>query len=73
LKLQAARNGNGATLTFNAASNKTYSVLMRERLEDSPWQRLADFVAAPTNRVITHTPPPGQNERYFRLVTPLQP
>jgi hypothetical protein len=73
LKLQAARNGNGATLTFNAASNKTYSVLMRERLGDIPWQRLADFVAAPTNRVITHAPPPGQGERYFRLVTPMQP
>jgi hypothetical protein len=34
---------------------------------------MADFVAAPTNRVITHAPPPGQGERYFRLVTPLQP
>jgi hypothetical protein len=73
LKLQAARNGNGVTLTFNAVSNKTYTVLMRERLGESPWQRLADFVAAPTNRVITHAPPSGQGERYFRLVTPLQP
>jgi hypothetical protein len=73
LKLQAARIGNGATLSFNALSNKTYTVLWLEPLGGNPWQRLADFPAVPTNRVITLTPAPGEVERYYRLVTPLQP
>jgi hypothetical protein len=71
--LQAARNGNGATLSFNVASNKTCTVLMSGRLGTSPWERLVDFPAAPTNRVITLTPPSGAGERYYRVVTPLQP
>ncbi len=70
VKLQAARNGNGAILSFSAVSNKTYTVLSSEHLGGNPWQRLGDFAAAPTNRVITLVPPPGNVERFYRLVTP---
>ena len=73
LKIQAARAGTSVALSFNAVSNKTYTVLSSDRLGGGPWQRLADFTTGPTNRLITLTPPPGQNERYYRLVTPLPP
>jgi len=73
LKLEAARNGNGVTLSFNATSTKTYTVLSCERLGGNPWQRLADFAATPTNRVVTFSPPSGLSERYYRLATPQQP
>ena len=73
LKLEAARDGNGAVLSFNATSNKTYTVLFLEELGGVTWPVVTNISAAPTNRLIRVTPPTGQARRYYRLVTPQQP
>jgi hypothetical protein len=75
LKIQVARGADGALLSFQAISNRTYTLLSREHLrsEITPWQRLENILAAPTNRVIVLTPPLGRGERYYQLITPLRP
>lgn len=68
--------GGGATarLSFNAVSNRTYTVQWRQSLESGAWQKLADVAASSTNRVHSVTSAAsGSNSRYYRLVTPLQP
>jgi hypothetical protein len=73
LKLEAARDGNGAALSFNATSNKTYTVSFLEELGGVTWRTVTNISSAPTNRMIRVTPPAGQARRFYRLVTPQQP
>ena len=65
---------NAVVLQFNALSNQTYTIQSRDGSLQSPWTRVADFVAFPTNRLMsftnTATPFPA---RYYRLVTPWTP
>ncbi|HXI51898.1 MAG TPA: hypothetical protein VNH84_10345 [Candidatus Saccharimonadales bacterium] len=79
LKLSATRSSTGGQpltlLSFEAISNKTYSVQYRDRLTEGAWSNTLDWVAR-TNTVtvtITNPLPPGIGERFFRLVTPAQP
>jgi hypothetical protein len=73
LKINSLTRGGGATLQFDAASNKTYTVLFTDALGNASWQRLID-VAGQTNahlEVIAdadHT-----TNRIYRLATPKQP
>jgi hypothetical protein len=69
-------NGGSATgLRFLAVSNKTYTVQYRESLANGEWSRLADVVAAPTNRVVEISDPGVRTagRRFYRLVTPHVP
>jgi hypothetical protein len=60
-------------LSFLAISNRTYSVLYSDRLSPMASQKLTDVLAHATNRLQSVTDPtPGPN-RYYRLVTPIQP
>ena len=62
------------TVTFNAVSNRTYSVLFKDDANAATWSKLADAVARTTNRVerVIDTQPVGR-QRFYRLVTPALP
>ena len=64
-----------ARIDFNAISNRTYTVLASTAAEGSPWLRVADVVAMPTNRPVQllDPMPSGAPMRLYRLVTPQQP
>jgi len=59
-------------LEFDAASNKTYTVQWRGSLGAGSWARLADFIAAPTNRTVAITNT-AAGSAFYRLVTPRTP
>ncbi len=59
------------SLSFMAASNKTYTVEHRSVVHTGAWTRLVDVVAASTNRLIKVTGnDTAQNEKYYRVGTP---
>jgi hypothetical protein len=63
-------------IEFMAASNKTYSVEFRNDAPTGNWSLLAEFTAAPTNRlveVIDATTPGSVPTRFYRLATPRLP
>jgi hypothetical protein len=60
-----------ALLSFNAASNKTYTIQYRDALTEADWSKLAHIEGALTNRSIQVTDPsPGASSRFYRLITP---
>ena len=67
----------GATevvLTFQGATNKSYSVLERGGLEVPGWLVTTNIGPAPSERTIILTrPKTGSIKRYYQLVTPEQP
>ncbi len=65
--------GNDCRLEFFAVSNKTYSVLYLDVFPPATWQKLADTLAAPSNRVERLTDTNANSSfRFYRLVTPTQ-
>jgi hypothetical protein len=60
----------GATLEFVAISNRVYAAEFTEALGADAWQRLADFVARPTNRLITLSDPVAATNRFYRVRLP---
>ncbi len=69
----AAQNDN-VVLQFLAISNRTYSLLYKPTLDITTWSKLTDLSAHPTNRVVNVTNNiPGHTQRFYRLVTPMQP
>jgi hypothetical protein len=79
LRIQTIARSNtaeGTTLTFLAVSNKTYTVEALANAGDGSWFRVADVVAAGTNRMIQVIEPPDLTapvHRYYRLVSPRTP
>jgi hypothetical protein len=67
--ISMAANG-GATLTFGAVSNKTYTIQYTEGLGSAGWVKLKDVVAARTNRTETVFDPSFSTNRYYRIATP---
>lgn len=63
----------GFQLSFQAASNRTYTVLTRASLSVGSWTKLVDVPAATTNRMMTVTDPATDASRFYRLVTPALP
>ncbi len=64
----------GRVLSFNAVSNRTYSVLFRDELDAGAWQRLTNISVRTTNRLESLVDPvPAPAHRYYRLVTPAVP
>jgi hypothetical protein len=61
------------TLTINAVSNRTYTLLCSPTLIEPPWSKLADVLARPTNRIEILIDTNRAVQRYYRLATPIQP
>jgi Chitobiase/beta-hexosaminidase C-terminal domain/CotH kinase protein/Lamin Tail Domain/NedA-like, galactose-binding domain/Immunoglobulin domain/Bacterial TSP3 repeat/Immunoglobulin I-set domain len=72
LRIEKMALGSGRTIEFNAVSNKTYTVQFKEALSDPVWSRLADVVAAASNRLMRVTDESAAPGRYYRLATPRQ-
>lgn len=71
---EIATLNDSVVLQFLAISNRTYSLLYKPALDAATWSRLTDFAAQPTNRLMTVTNSiPGNGQRFYRLVTPMQP
>ncbi|MCW5555331.1 MAG: lamin tail domain-containing protein [Verrucomicrobiae bacterium] len=75
LRLEVFRAEAGTVaLQFLAVSNRTYSVLYAESLIVPMWFKLADAPMHDTNRVETVTNSTAlSSDRFYRLVTPMQP
>jgi hypothetical protein len=74
LKLKAVTQANGQmTVSFNAASNQTYTVEWRAQLNEGAWSRLADVVAQASDRLEHVTHPNADASRFYRVVTPRRP
>ncbi len=73
LRVDAQSVGLGATVSFGAISNRTYTVLFADGLEGAPWLKLGDFVARTNNRVEVLNDPAFTTGRYYRVATPRQP
>ncbi|MEY2409104.1 MAG: hypothetical protein QOF48_1774, partial [Verrucomicrobiota bacterium] len=64
--------GSGATLSFGAISNRTYTITSSDAL-GGPWFKLTDVFARSNNHVESiFDPTPGTN-RFYRVATPRQP
>ena len=70
LKVEEVTTGGGANVTFQAVSNRTYTVLYKDGLSEALWTPLVDVVARSTNWTATvNDPTPGTN-RFYRIATP---
>jgi hypothetical protein len=67
-------NTSGATLRFQAASGRTYSVLYSDNSPAGPWQKLADvpFGASSRQVVVNDSGLPSVIRRFYRLTAPAQ-
>jgi hypothetical protein len=63
----------GAQVQFNAASNKTYSVLYSHEATSGMWMKLTDVLARTNSRVESVIDPNWTWSRFYRLATPRQP
>ena len=73
LKIDSITANVGATLTFGAISNRTYSVQYSDLPGSALWFKLADVPARSTNRVETISDFGYASNRLYRLATPQQP
>jgi hypothetical protein len=62
----------GATLTFSAISNKTYTVQYTDTLGSGSWSNLVELAARTNNATETVFDPAFTPTRAYRLVTPRQ-
>ncbi len=72
LKLTLITPGQQPTLTFGAASNRTYTLQFSDQA-GAAWSRLADVFARSNNRVETIIDSAWTSNRIYRAVTPRQP
>jgi hypothetical protein len=73
LKVDSINAGTEATLRFNAASNRTYSVQFTDSLGSGIWQRLTDVVGQTNAHMEVITDRNYTTNRFYRLATPEQP
>ena len=69
-----SRANGQAQVNFNAASNQTYTVEWRARVENGPWLKVADVIARPNNRMESVTDLNATDpNRFYRVLTPRRP
>jgi hypothetical protein len=73
LWLQTLPGASGLAFTFEAVSNKSYTVQYRTSLSTGSWLHFSNFTTAPTNRLIEITNTTGDPIRFYRVDTPLVP
>ncbi|RYD82078.1 MAG: hypothetical protein EOP84_10005, partial [Verrucomicrobiaceae bacterium] len=72
IEMDANPAGSGVVLSFTAKSQKTYTVLYKNNLNDPTWLKLQDIRAEPGDRTIGVTDASAANGRFYKVVTPLQ-
>jgi hypothetical protein len=73
LKVDQFSVAGAASLSFLAVSNKNYTVEYHDALDGGPWLWLTDVTAVTTNRIVTVLDTNRVENRYYRLLTPIQP
>jgi len=73
LRIERIAADGTVTLGFHAISNRTYSVLYKNSLEESAWVKLEDVAAAPVSSPREIKDESGRWHRVYRLATPRQP
>ena len=73
LKVNQVSVSSPAQVTFQAQSNRTYSVQFTDDLNAPAWTRLTDVLARSTNRLETIVDPTPATNRMYRIVTPHTP
>jgi hypothetical protein len=73
LKVDSLVTSPGAVVSFQAVSNRTYTVQFNHAPGVNPWSKLADVIALATNRVESIPDPASTTNRFYRIVTPRQP
>lgn len=72
LRLEIALT-NGVTLWFSAVSNRSYTVQFSDRLNPAIWQKLGDVLVRTNSRTEMLLDGNPATNRYYRVVTPIQP
>ena len=67
------RTAGGFTIRFTAVANKSYTVQCRDSLNSGAWQKVADVPAEGTQRTVEVSDPTNGAQRFYRVITPLQP
>lgn len=73
LKVESITAGPGATLTFGAVSNRTYTMQYSDAIGTGVWFKLGDIGARTTNRAETMVDLNYATNRVYRLATPALP
>ncbi len=73
LRVELSTVPGSATVSFNAISNKTYTVRYTDALGSGEWSRLRDVIGLSTNRNESILDPAWTTNRFYQLVTPAQP
>jgi len=73
LKIDILGVTGGATLTFGAISNRTYTVQYSDDLPAGRWTRLGDLPARATNHAASLFDPAATTNRFYRVATPRLP
>jgi hypothetical protein len=60
-------------IRFTAVSNRSYTVLASESLNPAVWGKFADVLARTNSRVEQLVDPTSRMNRFYRVVTPVQP
>ena len=63
----------GATLRFQTATNRTYSVQFSDGLAGPQWRKLTDVLGTTNARLQTVTDPNYTTNRFYRVTVPRQP
>ena len=62
--------GTALRFSFNAQSNLTYTVEIRDALAGGTWNVLTNLPASTADSIVNITNPVSSAERYFRVKTP---
>ena len=73
LRISAISASGTASVTFGAASNKTYTVQYTDDLNVVTWQKLGNVSSRTINRDETLADPQFTTNRFYRVVTPALP
>jgi hypothetical protein len=72
LRIEQSITPGAATVRVATVSNRTYTVQFCDRLGATPWLKLADLIARPTNRIENISDPGWTTNRFYRVVLPAQ-
>jgi hypothetical protein len=73
LKVETLSLGGGATISFGAVSNRTYTIQFTDLIGNGAWTKLGDMPARATNYVVEMSDVYFTTNRFYRIATPQQP
>ena len=73
LKINSTITPGTGAVNFAVVSNRTYTVQYTDTLPGVNWQKLADVISRPSNRVEVFIDPAWTTNRFYRVVLPRQP